>query len=124
MNKFRFLYHPMTGELGEGRIGHHDDIPPEWEFFETDFHEIPRWFPRHAIFEAGQLREMTEQEKAAADAQRETEQKTQEFNANRALHAALKVFLGEFNSLRQAGGLNPLDANEVKNRIEQEYITI
>lgn len=106
----------------DGRFGPHDEVPAGWEMVQTELHEIPYWFPHYAVYEGGTLREMTTAEKTAADTQRGTEQKTQEFNANRALHAVFTVFLEEINSLRQAGGLTPLDANQVKNRIKQEYI--
>ncbi len=129
MSTIWFLRNRQTGEIKDFIIGPHPSgsyDEAEWESIdsgESAAEGIPDWTSR-AVYEKGLLREMTDEEKAAADAQREIEQKGREFNADRALHVAFKVFLEELNSLRQEVGLAALDQNQVKNRLREEYIQI
>lgn len=124
MDSFHFLHDPATGQLFEGRFGPHPEVPEGLESVDTGLGEIPEWFPRHAVYENGEIREMTAEEKSEKRTRMERDEKTRQFDQNRALHAAFKVFLEEINQLRTAAGVSPLEPSQLKERIRQEYLAI
>lgn len=124
MSTVWFLRNTTDGEVTTFVIGPHAEVPDGWESIDSGLEAangIPDWVG-YSVWEGGRLREMTPEEKTLKEADMETLERTREFSTNRALHAAFKVFLEEINSLRQAEGLAPLDAAEIRGRIEQEYL--
>lgn len=125
MSTIHFLKNIETGELRDFIVGPHPEVPDGWESIESKVDAssgIPGWV-QDAIFEDDSLRPMTPEEKAAKEADETARLRTEEFNANRAVHAAAKVFLEEINALRTKTGLQPLDPDVLEERIRQEYLS-